>query len=889
VRAPRLARALLACLARPEDRSFLLDDLQEELEERAGRHGPAAARRWYRQQAVASVPHLLARRFGRLRRGRRPGKGLLPGLLHDARFALRSLLRAPGFTALALVTLTIAIGANTALFSVVNGVLLKPAPGLPDTDGLVEISRQVEGGSSDMSYPAVRLMAGAETALESVAALDWESVSIGGADHPEVRVALAVTKSYFDVLRVSASRGRLFSDEEATFPSVRTVAVISEHLRVTRFPYARIPGATLVVNGTPLTIVGVGPVGFRGHAVAPADVFVPLGLRLPGFGSEDALRSFGAEDVQVLGRLAEGVTTRVAAEELTAVVNAAFVERTGAAPAGVRVRVDRWGWVPAAARTPVTLFLSGMFLLAGLILAMACINVAGMVLSRAVERTGEIAVRVALGAGRGRVVRQLLAEAALLGIVAGALGVLVAAWLTRLLLAFQPPLPPGFQLALDFGLDGRVLLYSFAIAVGFAVLFNLAPAVYAARTDPMAAINGGNGQSGRQRTFGRSVLVAGQMGLSLALLVVAGLFLRSLESMASADPGWSAAGVWDTDLDLQLVGATRAEGATFQAELLRRLEALPEVRSAGLAHKLPLAGVSSYGDVTAEGVRPPEGRDGFAAWFMRASPGYFRTLELAILQGRAFTAEDREGAPAVAIVNRTMARRLWPDADPIGKVFRIGRADTELTVVGVVEDASYQRPLEETPNFYYVPAAQWYDAHVILFVRPVDGEDEAARARVGEVVRALQPNLPARPLAPLASSLEVSFLPQRIAAWVSGLLGGLGLLLGAVGVYGVTSFSVSRRVREIGIRKALGASSPDVVRLVLRQGLGAPLVGVALGLVGALAVTRVLSSFLTGVGVVDPAAVGSALAILLGTATGATLVPAWRAARRPPLASLRSE
>jgi predicted permease len=889
VRPPALARTLLSLLARAEDRAFLLADLEEELVERARRDGPGAARRWYRWQAVTSAPHLLARRLRRSRRRGAAREAFVPALVHDVRFAVRAFLRAPGFTALALLTLAVAIAANTALFSVVNGVLLKPVPGIHDTEGLVEVSRRVQGDAlAGMSYPAVRIMAGS-SALEGAAAMDWEPVSIGGSDRPEVRVALGVTSSYFDVLGIGASRGRMFASEEATFPSVRPVAVISEHLRATRFPDERIPGATLVVNGMPLTVIGAGPEGFRGHAVAPVDVFIPLGLPVPAFESEAGLAEIGYENLQVIARLAPGVSKDRAAEELTALVDAAVVERDGARPGSYEVQVDPWGWVPATARTPVTLFLSGMLLLAGLVLAMACINVAGMMLSRAVERGGEIAVRVALGAGRGRITRQLLSEAALLGVAAGVLGLLLAGWLTRLLVAFQPPLPPGYELALDFGLDWRVLVYSFAVAVGFSVIFGMAPAVHAARTDVMATIKGGMGGSGRTRTLGRRALVSGQMALSLVLLVVAGLFLRSLASMGSADTGWSAAGVWATDLDLELTGAERAEGAAFQAELLRRLASMPGVASAALAHKLPLGSVSSFGDVTTDGLDPPEGGFGFPASFLRVTPGYFGTLDLAILQGRAFTEADGEGTPDVAIVNGTMARRFWPDTDPVGKTFRIDGIEDPLTVVGVAEDASYLRMVEEPRNFYYVPAAQWYNAHMALFVKPSAGREEDVRTGVADLVHALQPDLPVQPLVPLESSLAVSFLPQRIAAWVSGVLGALGLLLGAVGVYGVTSFAVSRRVREIGIRKALGASGPDVVRLVLREGMVAPLVGVALGLCGAFAVARVLGSFLAGVGTADPVAVGTALVTLLLVASVATLVPAWRAARRQPLSSLRTE
>jgi predicted permease len=908
---PRWARRLLALTARREDRGYMLDDLQEEFATRAERDGLAAARRWYRAQVVASLPHALARRFDRLgglpprrrrdtRAGHRVREALRPrsrdlsmdALLQDFRFAARSFLRRPGFTLVALATLSVAIAANTAIFSVANGVLLKHLPGVPTAERIVEIAGGGGDRFTDLPYPLVREMAASAGTLDAVAALDWSPFAVGGGDRPEVRLGAAVTYGYFDVLGTTASQGRLFTSEEASYPSVRPVAVISESLRAQRFADEEIPGATIVVNGTPLDVVGVAADGFRGHTLTPLDVFVPLGLPIPGLTSESALSTVDALAIQVLGRLRPGTSREAAAQELTAMGRAMLGAEAGEVPADFAIRVDAWGGVPAPARLAVAAFLTALLLLVGLVLALACINVAGMVLSRSAERGDEIAVRVAMGAGRGRIVRQLLSEATLLALVAGGVALPLSAVVTRLLLAFEPPLPPGFQLTLDFAIDGRVLAFSFVVAVGSAVLFNLAPALGAARTDVMAAIKGGAGTGTRSRTRVRSALVAGQMGFALVLLATAGLFLRGLSAAKSLDTGWEADGVYTSDIDLELTGTSEAEGEVFFRDLTDGLAGAPGVESVALANKLPLGGMSSFGDVVVEGVQPPEGRDGFEAFFNRVSPEYFRTLRLTLLQGRDFTDADATGTPAVTVVNRTMAGRLWTAEEAVGKTFRVIRGrngNFELTVVGVVEDARYGSLFESTPSVYYLPTGQWYNAHMALLVRPSTGREEEVAERVGRIVASLQPHLPRQPLAPLSSTLSLALTPQRIAAWVGGVLGMVALLLGAVGVYGVTAFAVSQRVREIGIRMALGATRRDVVAMVLGQSMIAPAAGLAAGLLGAFAIARVVSGVMPGMSGADPAAFAAAGAALVGVALVATFVPAWRAARSSPVSSLRTE
>jgi predicted permease len=816
----------------------------------------------------------------------------MDGMLQDFRFAARAFVRRPGFTLVALATLSVAIAANTTIFSVINGVLLRPVPGVISDRRVVEIAGGGGDRFTDLPYPLVRELAGGTSTLDAVAALDWSPFAVGGGERPEVRLGAAITHGYFDVLGVTASRGRIFSREDAAYPSVRPVAVISERLRAERFPEAAIPGETLVVNGTQLTIVGVAAGGFRGHALTPIDVFVPLGLPIPGLTSEASLVRVDALTVQVLGRLRPGASAEAAAQELSAMARTSMAAGGAEVPADFAVRVDPWGGVPAPARLAVTAFLGALLLLVGMVLALACTNVAGMVLSRSAERREEIALRVAMGAGRRRIVRQLLSEATLLALVAGLLALPLAAAATRLLFAFEPPLPPGFDLALDFRLDGRVLAFSFAVAVGSAVLFNLAPALGAARTDVMATVKGDAGASPRSRTRGRSVLVAGQMGFAVVLLATAGLFLRTLSSARNLETGWNAEGVYTMDLDLELTGTPGEEGRFFFRELRESLAATTGVESVALANKLPLGGMSSLGDVLVEGLRPPEGRDGFEAFFTRVSPGYFRTLELELLRGRDFAEADAEGGPNVAVVNRTMANRLWPDEDPLGSTFRvIQRSDAELslTVVGVVEDARYGNLFEATPSVYYLPAGQWYDAHMTLLVRPEPGRSDEVAERTGQLVASLQPHLPRQPLAPLPAALSLALTPQRVAAWIGGVLGVVALLLGAVGVYGVTAFAVTQRVREIGIRMALGATRADVVGMVLGQGMIAPAIGLAAGVPGAFAVARLVASFMPGVGRADPVAFSAAAIMLVIVALTATLVPAWRAARSSPLSSLRTE
>lgn len=561
-------------------------------------------------------------------------------------------------------------------------------------------------------------------------------------------------------------------------------------------------------------------------------------------------------------------------------------------PTDYSVRVEPWGPIPGVIRGPVKAFLAVLSLLVALALTMACVNVTSMLLARASEQQRELAVRRAIGATRFRLGRQIVTEALVLFGVAGAIGVAASAWAVGLLDALAPRLPVPGRIALDFGLDHRVLAFSLVVTLGAGVLFSLVPAIHAGRFGLVPALKEGGGVTGgTTRVRLRTVLVGVQIAVTTLLLVAAGLFTGALRTMRTLNPGWDAAGVQVLELDLELNATERADGQAFHATLLERVRAIPGVASAALAAKLPLAGRSSFGDVWVPGIEPPPGRLGFAAYLNRVSADYFRTLRLPLLQGRDFTAADDQGAPRVAIVNETMARRLWPEGDPVGRRFFIGSAAqrTEVQVVGVVADAKYRSLDEETPNFYYLPATQWYNPQMTLHVRSSEAAAAPVAAAVRQVVRGLDPHLPVATPRPLDRALELFFLPQRVAASVAGLMGMFGLLLAAVGVYGVTAFVVARRTRELGIRMVLGATRNNVIRLVLRRGAVAPAAGIAFGLGAGFVFSRLASQVVPGVTPGDPFAFSVVPACVVGVALLALLVPAWRVLKRDPLMALREE
>jgi len=814
-------------------------------------------------------------------------------LLQDLRFGARQLTRTRALSAAAILCIAIGVAANTTIFSVVNTILLRPIPGVADSTGLLEVGRAQEGEppGDTLSYPNWRDIIEATRDQVEIGLWTFVPLALSGDGEPEVVLGLSVTPSYFSVLGVQPERGRFFSEQNGAAETAEPVAVISHGLWQRRFGGADdVVGRPVRVNGTTATIVGVTPEGFGGHlSILGADAWVPLGMRASGLADQEMLQGRFNNFLLGIGRLRPDATLESA--QAAGVAAMAAVAEEFPRLEGLSVGMAPLRSLPAFIQTVATIFLGALMVVVGLVLMIACINVAGMLLSRGALRQREIAVRLAIGAGRARLVRQLLTESLLLFVAGGGLGVLAAWWGTALLSALNAPTPPPFAFNFDFGLDLRVLGFALALTFLTGMIFGLGPALRATRPDLVPALKV-EASGDRRRTRVRALLVAGQMAMTVLLLVAAGLFLRALVSARNIDPGFDPDGVITMSLDLELHGYDEEGGLRFLSDARSEIAALPGVEAVSAAALLPLGlpASMSFGGVNVEGFEPPVNESSWDADLNVVTPGYFETLGIPLLQGRDFSDRDVAGAPRVAIVNQAMAEHFWPDGDAVGRTFLTGSFTngTEWQVIGVARDSKYSSLGGERPFFTYMPESQSYRSQMSLQVKVRD-----AAAPPLEQIRAaidrLDPELPFLEVIGLREYVEVGFLPQRIAGTVAGLLGVVGLILGAVGIYGVTAYAVSQRVREIGLRKALGAEHGALLRMVVRQGMVAPLVGMAVGLVLALAVSRVIGALLLGVSPLDPITFGGVLVVLGVVTVLANYLPARKAASVDPMIALHHE
>ncbi len=805
----------------------------------------------------------------------------------DVRFAARLLRRSPVFTAVAVVSLAVGIGANTTIFTVVNGLLVRPRPGLVET-GLVDVGRSQNGsGFDNMSYlNYVDYRDASGDVLQGLAAysIDPRPMSLATGDTAIRIYGQYVSGNYFDVLGVRPEAGRFFRADEDQAAGGAAVAVASHRFWQEQFGGdPSLVGRTVTLNNQVVTIVGIAPGAFTGTMVLRPDVWVPLHARPdPGlFTSRGGVWLIG------IGRLAPGVTVSRAGAAL-ATIAARLEHDYPDANKGKGVVVAPSSAFPAELGLYVKGFLAILTGLVGLVLLIASVNVAGMMLARAAGRRREIAVRLAIGAGRARLVRQLLTESLLLFLLGGGAGLVLALWMRNLLVALVPQLP--LPVVLDLPLDGRVLAFTAAVSLAAGALTGLAPALQASRADVVPALKD-DARSGGGRTLRlRNLLVGSQIALAMLLVVAAGLFLRALQGADRIDPGFDPTNVELASLDLSLGGFDRTSGEAFGRTLLDRVRALPGVESACLTVQLALDG-SGFG---MGGIAPadhalPNGRKTLGLDWNAVTPGYFRTLGIHLVRGRPFREGDRQGAPPVAIINETLARQLWPGEDPLGRRLINPRPDGDITmeVVGVEKDRKY-RSLGEAPRpFIYVPLAQRYVSGVSLLVKRAGGPSVIPAVRAA--LHDLAPTLPIVHAEALASYIGIGLLPQRIALTVAGSLGIVGFLLAAVGIYGVTAYTVSRRTRELGIRMALGARPQDVGRLVLAQGARLAGAGIAAGLALALVVSRLIASLLYGIGPGDPLTYAAAGTLFAAMTLVASWAPARRAARVDPMTALRDE
>lgn len=814
-------------------------------------------------------------------------------LWKDLRYGARMLFKHRGFTAVALVSLALGIGLNTAIFSLVNAVLFRPLPG-------IEAPAQLVWFRAPLSYPDFEEFRDQSDVFAGITASGGTtSFGLGGGDRPELISGEFVTASYFDVLGVRAATGRTFLPAEDHEPGAHTVAVISHGLWQRRFNSdSDIIGRTMPLNGLTFTIVGVTPPGFAGKELGkPVEVWVPISMHPtlnPALDGEetrraDSLTSRGFHWLQVVARLREGVSREQAEAELRTIA----ARQSEGFDAGRRAEhlrsvelVAVSGGLDPRDRLEALPLAGALMGLVALVLGVACANVAGLLLARAALRQKEVAVRQALGASRRRLVRQLLTESVLLSLVGGAAGLLLAVWVVELLARLTSATPLG---QVDLNPDARVLAFTFVVSVLTGVLFGLAPALQSSRPDLVLALKGEGviGGRGYRRSRLRDAFVVAQVTLCVVLLVGAGLCARSLRNAQHVDPGFEARNGLTLPVDLGLLRYEKERGQEFYRELVARVEALPGVERASLMRFVPLGLSFAQREVYTQGA-PAEG-GAVRVGFNVVGAGYFQTMGIPILRGREFGPDERENAPRAVIINETLARKLWPDAEPIGQRLSLeGARGPFVEVVGVARDTKYATLGERARPFVYEPLGESYQPQMTLVVRTA-GEPGRLVEPVREAARALDPNLPVADIKTLDEQVSLSLFPARFAAALLGSFGLLALVLAAVGVYGIVSYAVSTRTHEIGVRLALGARRADVLRVVVGEGMTVVSVGLLFGLAVSLAAARLAGGLLYGVSPTDPATFAGITLLLAAVGLLASLLPARRAMRVEPMEALRYE
>jgi len=810
-------------------------------------------------------------------------------LLRELRYATRSLLKHPGFSAIAVLTLALGIGANTAIFSVVNATLLRPLP-FKDPDRVVMIwgflPKLAKTNDRLPNSPANFLnLHDQNQSFEDLSAFRSWSWQLTGGGEPELLRGVRVTSEFFQAVGINPLLGRTFVAEE-DMPNSARVAVISHGLWQRRFGGDNnVVGKTMTLTGQTVMVVGVMPEGFHFPGGANMisglqfalqnDIWVPMAF------NEEERKAHGNLNLAVIGRLKGGVSASQAESDLRTLQQKLPLGTIGYTLNVLPLHQQMVG--------KIRKLLLVLLAVVALVLLIACANIANLLLARATSRQREFAIRAALGAGRLRLVRQLLTESLLLSLGGGAFGLLLALWGNRVLVSLIPRDVPRIQ---EVGVDARILGFTLLVSLVTGIVFGLAPALRASKADLNEALKEGlrGTTAGLHQNRLRSLLVVSEVAMALVLLVGAGLLMKSFVKLVDVKPGFNPANLLTMDIQLPDLPPSRYanddEKAAFFKQLIDRLEALPGVESAGGVVSLPLSGAFESTDVILPGQSSDEPRP--EADYTTVTPDYFRAMQIPLLQGRHFSTQDKRDSPSVIIINDILARRLWPGETSIGRRLTVGFEKTPREVIGVVGSIKQATLDSEARPAMYMPHQQQASSGLTVLVR-TNGEPLALAGAVREQVRAIDKDVPVTHVQTMDQVFGASVAQPRFSVLVVGLFAVLALVLSTVGIYGVMSYIVSRRAHEIGVRMALGARANQVLKLVLKEGMLLALAGIAVGTFGAFALTRLISSLLFGVSAKDPFTFMAVAVFLAAVAFVACYIPARRATKLDPLEALRYE
>ena len=811
-------------------------------------------------------------------------------LWRDIRVSLRRYRMAPGFAVVAILSLALGIGANTAIFSLVNTALLRPLP-VDRPQQLVALNSVTERGERNfptLSYLDYRDIRDHNNVLSGLIAYRFAPISLSHGGANERLWGYLASGNYFDVLGVRPVLGRFFTQEDDRAKGAHPVTVLTYNCWQKRFAAdPAVIGKSIIVNGHDFTVIGVAPSNFNGSEIGYLpEMWFPMMMAEVIEPNNNWLEIRESQNIFVQGRLKDGVTMAQAEASLKSIA-AQLARDYPKSNEGLTIELSPPGLFGAFMRGPIIGFAGVLMAIVSVVLLLACTNLANLLLARATERRKEIAVRLALGASRRRLVRQLLTESALLSLIGGIFGVLLAYWLVDAMMAFKPPM--DIPLSTEMKIDYRVLLFAFVVSLLTGVVFGLLPALQSTKPDLIPALKNETSIGGYRRSWLRSGLVALQIALSLVLLVCAGLVLRGLQRAQFLNPGLIPQNAIEMSFDVGLQGYDKARNKDFQRRLIDRMHALPGVQAVGLSDFVPLSLNVSNNTVYVEGK--PAGRGGNVpmAGNAAASPGYFQALGVRLQQGRDFSEQEDESKPRTAVVNETFARRFWPGELALGKRFSFeGPEGPWNEIVGIIEDGKYFSLSEETQPFVYTNLKQGNSTYLILMVRTTY-DPQSMIAAIRREIRALDDNLPVYNVRTMVEHMRLPLFPAKVAATLLGSFGLLALILAAIGIFGVMSYVVSQRRREIGIRMALGANAPQVFKLVIGQGLFLIAMGLGIGMLLAMLGTHFLTSLLYGVSALDPLTFAGVSLTLASVAFLACYFPARRAMRVDPMRALRHD